>query len=166
MDVATLALSLTRDEFRTRFDCYFLCSDTGVAAPQRPQATDVWRAAQEETGNNRLPDTGPPFVAPLVKVQEQFPSMITLGRTQNNDIVVADTSISKFHAFFRVVDGVVEVADAGSRNGSFVGTRRLAPKQPAQLRAGDQLRFARLAFVLREADACWNWLIRAMDQWG
>jgi len=109
---------------------------------------------------------GSPFAAPLVKVQETFPSMIMLGRTLNNDIVVGDTSISKFHAFFRLGPGSVEVADAGSRNGTFVGEKQLAPKQMERLRPGDRVRFARLAFQLLDAPACWDWLVKAMDQWG
>lgn len=162
--MAALALSLTREQFRSRFDCYFLCSDVQVARPERAQATEVWRA-DETTGSMRMPLPGPPFAAPLVKVHEQFPSMITLGRTQNNDVVVADTSISKFHAYFRVVAGALELADAGSRNGSFVGERRLGPKQPVRVAPGDHLRFARLAFQILSAADCWDFLVRAQDQW-
>lgn len=165
MDIATIALSLTRDEFRARYGCYFLCSASGVARPERPQATELWQA-DGNTASFAAPIPGPPFAAPLTKVQQQFPSMITVGRTQNNDVVVPDTSISKFHAFFRVVGGEVELADAGSRNGSFVGDTRLAPKQPVRLRPGERIRFARLAFMLLDPDAAWNWLVRAMDDWG
>ncbi len=165
MDLATLALSLTRDQFRSRFACYFLCADLSVAKTTRPQRTEVV-AAEEKTESYAGPLPGPPFAAPLVKVQEQYPSMIMLGRTLNNDIVVGDTSISKFHAFFRVGPGLVEVADAGSRNGTFVAERRLEPKQLARLRPGDRVQFARLPFQLLEAGPCWEWLVRALDDWG
>lgn len=166
MDLATLALSLTREQFRMRFGCWFLCSDTGVARPPRPQQTDVWKV-EENTGNVALPTVeGPPFAAPLMKVQEQFPSMITVGRTQNNDVVVADTSISKFHAWFRVVGERIELADAGSRNGTFVGDKRLVPKQPVALRPGEHIQLARLPFVLLEPEQAWTWIVRAMDEWG
>jgi len=166
MDLATLAVSVTRDQFRARFDCFFLCADLDVGKATRPQRTEVF-AADEPTASYAGPMPGSPFAAPLVKVQETFPSMIMLGRTLNNDIVVGDTSISKFHAFFRLgPGGLVEVADAGSRNGTFVGDQKLVPKQMTRLRAGDHVRFARLAFQLLDAAACWEWLVKALDQWG
>src|SRR5690242_2597304 len=136
MDLSSIALSLTRDEFRARYHSFFLCSDSNVARPERPQATELWQG-EERTGSYQGPLPGRPFIAQLVKVQPQFPSMITVGRTQNNDIVVPDTAISKFHAFFRLDGKSVELADAGSRNGTFVDNRRLAPKQPVRLKAGD-----------------------------
>ena len=105
MDLATLVVQLTRDEFRSRFTCYFLCADLTVGRATRPQRTEAF-AADEKTGSFQGPLPGPPFGAPLVKVQEQYPSMIMLGRTVNNDIVIGDTSISKFHAFFRVGPGL------------------------------------------------------------
>ena len=171
MDLATLALSLTRDQFRSRFDCFVLCSDLGIGQATRPQRTEAFVAkdklvAEEKTESYTGPMPGSPFAAPLVKVQETFPSMIMLGRTLNNDIVIGDTSISKFHAFFRIGPGSIDVADAGSRNGTFVGDKKLAPKQMERLRPGDRVRFARLAFQLLDAPSCWDWLVRAMDQWG
>ena len=45
-----------------------------------------------------------PVVLPVRKVQTTFPSMITVGRARNNDIVVPDALVSKFHAFFRQLD--------------------------------------------------------------
>ena len=165
MDLAALALSLTRDQFRARFECYFLCSDLGIGKATRPQRTEAF-VAEEKTESYAGPMPGSPFAAPLVKVQETFPSMIMLGRTLNNDIVVGDTSISKFHAFFRVGPGSIEVADAGSRNGTFVGEKKLEPKQMERLKPGDHIRFARLAFQLLDASSCWNWLVHAMDDWG
>jgi hypothetical protein len=165
VDLATLALSLTREQFRTRFACFFLCADLGVGQSTRPQRTEAF-LAEENTESYTGPMPGSPFAAAVVKVQETFPSMIMLGRTLNNDIVVGDTSISKFHAFFRVGPATVEVADAGSRNGTFVGDKKLAPKQMERIKPGDRVRFARLAFQLLDAPACWDWLVRAMDQWG
>src|SRR5256885_1314230 len=129
MDVGALALSLTREQFRARFECYFLCADLGVAPPTRPQRTEAFVADDRTTQTHAPVVRGEPFAAPLVKVQPTFPSMITLGRTLNNDIVINHTSISKFHAYFRVAAGTIEVADAGSRNGTYVGAKKLVPKQ-------------------------------------
>jgi pSer/pThr/pTyr-binding forkhead associated (FHA) protein len=166
MDLAMQALSMTRAQFCSRYKCFFLCSDRAPARPSGPQATQLF--SQESTGPDAELPTGnnPLLVAPLVKVQSHFPSMITIGRTQNNDIVVPEKSISKFHAYFRVDRGLVEVADAQSRNGTFLGERRLEPKQLAPLKAGEHVRFARLTFQLRDAVGAWDWIVRTQDQWG
>jgi FHA domain-containing protein len=60
-------------------------------------------------------------VYPLAKKPgASFPDRITIGRTANNDIVIPDHSISRLHAYARkAADGWV-VADAGSKNGSWL----------------------------------------------
>jgi hypothetical protein len=164
-DLPMLALSLTRAQFSSRYKCFFLCSDTQPARPEGPQATQLF-TNERTTTYNEAPTGAPLLVAPLIKVQSHFPSMITVGRTQNNDVVVPDTSISKFHAYFRIDKGIVEVADAQSRNGTFLGQRRLEPKQPVSIKPGEKVRFARVTFQLCDAVAAWDWIVRVQDQWG
>lgn len=50
---------------------------------------------------------------------------ISVGRTRTNDVVIPDVSLSKFHAFFRREDNVWTLFDAGSRNGTYVGDKRV-----------------------------------------
>jgi hypothetical protein len=50
-----------------------------------------------------------------------FADGVTLGRTQNNDVVVPLASVSKFHAWIRQRDGAFYVHDARSRFGTFIG---------------------------------------------
>jgi pSer/pThr/pTyr-binding forkhead associated (FHA) protein len=70
---------------------------------------------------------------------------------------VSDEQVSKFHAFFRIVGDRVELSDAGSRNGTFVGNLRLEPKGPPRaVRNGEQVRFGHLEFTLLDAGACWD----------
>ncbi len=61
-------------------------------------------------------------VYPLTKKpQASFPDRITIGRTGNNDIVIADSSVSRLHAYVRrEATGAWVVADAGSKNGSWL----------------------------------------------
>ncbi len=78
-----------------------------------------------------------------------FPRIVTLGRTKNNDIVLADVSISKFHAFFKEEGGQVFLADGESRNGTFVeGERALTTKQgkPTLLKSGARVKFGAVEF--------------------
>ena len=107
---------------------------------------------------------GRPLVLPLRKVQSTFPSMITVGRTDNNDLVIPDEQVSKFHAFFRIVGERVELTDAGSRNGTFIGSRRLEARGasgPLNLR--DRFAFGAVEFQLLDARGCWEWL-RQLDR--
>ncbi len=47
-----------------------------------------------------------------------FADRITIGRTPNNDVVIDDSSVSRFHAYVRRAGDAWSVADAGSKNGS------------------------------------------------
>jgi hypothetical protein len=86
---------------------------------------------------------GEPIVFPIVKNQENaFGRGITVGRTGNNDVVLDDGTVSRFHAWFqRETDGRYIVTDAGSKNGSFVAGVRLTPRRPAPVSDGMRLRF-------------------------
>ena len=68
---------------------------------------------------------------------------ITLGRTQNNDVVVVEPSVSRFHAFFQhnVASDIWYVVDAESHNGTYVHEDRLKPGKPGPLRDGTPVRF-------------------------
>lgn len=76
-----------------------------------------------------------------------FPDRITIGRTTNNDVVIADHSVSRLHAYVRQVGGWI-VADAGSKNGSWLGNEVLEPRREVALVQGAALRLGdvRLTF--------------------
>lgn len=80
-------------------------------------------------------------VFPLVKKPgASFPDRITIGRTQNNDIEVADHSISRFHAYIRQAGAAWVVADAGSKNGSWLRGAALEPRREQPLQSKTMLR--------------------------
>jgi hypothetical protein len=79
----------------------------------------------DETLDLAPPSAHPPETElelyPLVKKPgASFPDRITIGRTHNNDIAIVDHSVSRFHAYVRQVGGGWVVADAGSKNGSWL----------------------------------------------
>ncbi len=97
---------------------------------------------------------------PVRKKQEVFESKITVGRATNNDIVIADATISKLHAWF-VIDGDrLLLVDAGSRNGTHLGDTRLAAKTPTPAKVGERIRFGSAELVLQDANGCWEALRR------
>jgi pSer/pThr/pTyr-binding forkhead associated (FHA) protein len=83
--------------------------------------------------------------------------MITVGRTRNNDVVLADPMISKFHAYFRLIDGAWHLADAGSVNGTRIGELTLPPKGPPQpIRFGDRISFGERVLTFLDAAGAWS----------
>jgi len=118
----------------------------------------VWESPNEafqdelfttEAGETRkLPRAGSPVVFEVRKSSSKtnaFAMGITIGRTGNNDVVLEDNSVSRFHAYFQqdAKDSHWKLVDAESKNGSWInGIRMTAGKaeavaDQAQLRFGD-----------------------------
>ena len=84
-------------------------------------------------------------VYPLVKKPgAPFADMITVGRTPNNDIVIRDVTISRFHAFFKKRDAKWTVSDAGSKNGSAIDGQALEARRERDVASGTALRFGEI----------------------
>ena len=81
-------------------------------------------------------------VYPLAKKPgASFPDRITIGRTPNNDLEIADPSVSRLHAYVRQRStGAWVVADAGSKNGSWLDDATLEPRREIGLRPGSVIR--------------------------
>jgi ABC transport system ATP-binding/permease protein len=46
--------------------------------------------------------------------------ILRIGRAPDNDLVIADPSVSGHHAELRTTGGITRIVDLGSRNGTFV----------------------------------------------
>jgi pSer/pThr/pTyr-binding forkhead associated (FHA) protein len=98
------------------------------------------------------------LVFPIRKTERSIIARFySIGQTRNNDVVVRDVTVSKFHAFFQDDDdgqGFV-LLDAKSTNGTFVNERRV-PHQgigaAVKVRSGDTVRFGgvELSFLTAE----------------
>jgi hypothetical protein len=83
-------------------------------------------------------DIGPWEIFPLAKkINAPFADMITIGRTQNNDIVLKDITVSRFHTFFRQKNDAWTVCDAGSKNGTFLNGDQLKTRREVAVKSGD-----------------------------
>ncbi len=119
-------------EFASRHGRAFLVHYGAVdqmRRPERPQPTQVFTVETPfYTGAPLRTLKSDYLVYPIVSTgRSPYPSMITVGRTRNNDIILPDESVSKFHAFFRDAADVpadqpvpLVVQDAGSRNGTLL----------------------------------------------
>ena len=87
----------------------------------------------------------PRFVFRVRRSQSSRFDFVSVGRNDGNDVVLPDPSVSRFHAFLREMpDGTLQVQDARSANGTFVGGIAVARQgvgPPVTLRSGDSIRF-------------------------
>ena len=91
-----------------------------------------------------------------------FRDQIGVGRTRNNDIALPYPRISKYHAYFTRSDDGREyfLADAGSKNGTFLNGERLAPREPVRVDDGASITFAEAQFRFSSATALYRILSR------
>lgn len=70
---------------------------------------------------------------------------VTIGRSPEADLVVADEKVSRLHCGIRQWDGDFILKDLRSRNGTFVNGRRV---EVVRLAPGDQIRVGSCVFSL------------------
>ncbi|MGH3204328.1 MAG: FHA domain-containing protein, partial [Streptosporangiaceae bacterium] len=70
---------------------------------------------------------------------------LRIGRAADNDLVIADPSVSGHHAELRMAGGVTRIVDLDSTNGTFVNERRVTT---AALAEGDVAGFGTSTFRL------------------
>jgi len=67
-----------------------------------------------------------------------------IGRALDNDIVLADASVSRHHAAIEAVNGNYKLRDLGSQNGTFIGGARITE---AALGDGDAVKIGDAEFT-------------------
>ena len=75
----------------------------------------------------------------------------TLGRDPNADIYLDSTSVSRRHASIRIAEGQAMLEDLGSKNGTFVGKRRI--DSITMLADGDRIRIGSIELTFRIVQA-------------
>lgn len=92
-------------------------------------------------------------VYPLTKKPgAPFADMITVGRTANNDVVLNDVTISRFHAYFKNMGGSWRVCDAGSKNGSALLGNAMEARKEMEIRSGQKVAFGDVETTFYTAD--------------
>ena len=74
----------------------------------------------------------------------------TLGRGNANDLVLNDSSVSRFHAVIKLNDNYVLIADRGSTNGVLLNGRKITKE--SGLQGGDIVRVGRYELRLESMD--------------
>jgi hypothetical protein len=70
---------------------------------------------------------------------------LTVGSATDNDVVVADVSVSRIHALLHRLNGRWFIEDCGSRNGTSINGRQVTSMHP--LRSADEVRLGRARLV-------------------
>jgi adenylate cyclase len=76
--------------------------------------------------------------------------VITIGRGNANDLVLNDSSVSRFHAVIKLKDHSIFVADRGSTNGIILNEKKI--NQETELKGGDTAVVGRYTLRLEDVD--------------
>jgi hypothetical protein len=141
-----LAIRIESDEEAAEFrtiavgDFAPIDQETPPPSASASATTDVLAAAKKRPGANQF-------------------SFVTIGRANNNDVVIPLNSVSKCHAVIHPGDTGYTVADAGSKNGTVVNGTKLVANQPAKLSTGDTITLShRVTITFLDAEAAYVWL--------
>jgi FHA domain len=150
---------LSADEFEAKHGNAFLVRKGALESGRRPQRPQRTMVIQERPPIPIAALPGPRPNKGLIVIpvehtgRSPYPSMITVGRTRNNDVVLPDVVVSKFHAFFREEEGKYLLQDGDSRNGTFIDGRPVGAKagKPCAVPSGSRVTFGLLDFWFLDA---------------
>jgi hypothetical protein len=151
------ARNLSPEDFEDRHgSAFLLLAAAELMPPKGPSSTGVNGIGFDNSGAERTASLAILAFA-VRRTGRSVGHFVTVGRTPNNDLVVPDVSVSRFHAYLKQdKDGVFWLQDAKSTNGTTVNGMRV-PSQghglPATLKSGDNLRIGRVEFTFLSAKA-------------
>ena len=157
------AKALARDQFEERHGRAFLLLSAAELATAHPTITEV---RLDDDSHARVESTASLSLI-VFKVRRNGRSashLITLGRAPDNDVVVPDVSVSRFHAFVKEGGpGHWLLQDAGSTNGSTVNGRSV-PRQghgpSTELSSGDDVRLGQVELTFLDSEALVSFALR------
>lgn len=126
------------------------------APPSQSSEDEDW--APTDAGFKTRPTASDPLVFPIEKVPGRanpFAMGVTVGRVENNDVIVDDGSVSRFHAWlqYEAKQRAWVLCDAESKNGTFLGAQRLAANQKVTLVDGAKVKFGEAAMTFLSPEA-------------
>lgn len=79
---------------------------------------------------------------------------VTIGRSDDNDIVLTEPRVSRKHAVINWLEppGVFVISDLGSSNGTYLNGTKLPANYPGLLKDWDKIRIASTVFTIRVVD--------------
>ncbi|WP_437666564.1 FHA domain-containing protein [Sorangium sp. So ce1182] len=116
----------------------------GYAPPQQPAAGGYAPPQQPAHAASALPAAGAPgkknkTVLGQLDFSGGGSNVKKIGRTPDNDIVLAHPQVSSHHALLHSISGQLYVEDRGSANGTYVRGNRIAPGQKIAVQSGEKI---------------------------
>jgi hypothetical protein len=148
------AQRLSAEEFELRHGgAFLLLTAASLSAPAGPCTTELKLLEDEESRTHTANLSV--LVYPIRRSAHSLVHLVTVGRATNNDVVVRDVSVSRFHAFLKRADGgEFLIQDAGSTNGTSVNGRPVPARgngPPQALRPGDDVRLGQVDLTFVDA---------------
>lgn len=115
------------------------------APPSDVPTSEPWELTAAGATSSR-PTSFDPLIFLVEKgtsANNPFAMGVTVGRVENNDLVVDDASVSRFHAWLQQDErtGEWSLTDAESRNGTWVDGAQLEARRRAVLKDGATVKF-------------------------
>jgi len=150
-DYVSSAMQLDRQAFCDRVKVAVLVwikpSEDSAFQSASTKALDDWK---QGPGVNRSPDLEHQAkVIELASMRQKRIEQITIGRSEENDVVLQDETISSIHAIFLRHPKTAEflIQEQESTNGSTLNGRPLVAYRSTKLNDGDALTFGDTAFL-------------------
>jgi len=150
--LSRLRFGVSTDELKAALEAQARAPVAGpraqVVAPSAPrpgQGSTASRPVASTGGAPRLMTVNP--TGPVPVEYSLFKDEVTVGRGEDNDIVIPHASVSRAHARLMKRNGAYELMDLNSTNGTFVDDQRLTGSQ--SLVNGTRVRFGDVQFILR-----------------
>ena len=144
------AAGLTSGQFLEKFKCpVLLWPQTGEWMEDTPFQFETYEGeySDEEVSDISSGTESQVGRTLVVEIRKQTDTaqvnVVCVGRAANNDIVLANHTVSKLHTYFVVLEDETsyEIVDANSTNGTMVNNKRLVAYQNHPLFNGDQIKF-------------------------
>ena len=174
-----LAKSLSEDEFREKFGDAFFMRGAGSSSLRKPRvfqetskgdASPALRGPQANAASphplkRRAGADVMEFMIFFLRPNDPNSRRITVGRTANNDVVIADSSVSKFHAVLtKDAAGAYQVKDVGSTTGTRVNDELLANDTYQVLKGGEEIAFGEVQVTFLGVPSLHNFLKRVIPR--
>jgi hypothetical protein len=156
--LSRMRFGLSTEELKAIIEAHAQPSHPAPAAtrmPPRPQAPPAppparptylaSAASTQNAGPATLATLNP--VAPVAPAYTVLKDEVSLGRGDDNDIVIPHASVSRAHARLMRRDGAYEIRDLNSTNGTFVDD--LQVHGAAMVSSGSRVRLGDVQFVLK-----------------
>jgi hypothetical protein len=155
-ELRELSITLSREDFEDQLgDAFLMLGGEDLMVPEGPGAT-VYSMPMPDLDETPAP-TPIPEIHPVRRTGRSVGHLVAVGRTSNNDIVLPDVSVSRFHAFLKNGDeGRLQIQDAGSTNGTAVNGRPAPPRgegAPLELKSGDRVRIGQVHLTFLDSES-------------